>query len=80
MCKKNATFVDDPRTLWNDKGAALICNGFLAGIAQGQFEDGGKLDLSLRQNSEGKLLRQQVIFFNMKHLAELIVLQMVKVL
>jgi hypothetical protein len=79
---------------WNDRGAALICNGYLTGLVQAQFEDNGKLDLTLRQCADvdtsddtikptGRQqhgTRQQVIFLNMKYIAELIPEQMVRFL
>uniref|UniRef100_A0A8D8Z651 Peptidase S1 domain-containing protein n=2 Tax=Cacopsylla melanoneura TaxID=428564 RepID=A0A8D8Z651_9HEMI len=80
----STVFSSEARVCWNDRGAALVCNGFLAGMVQAQFEDEGKLDLTLRQcadmdiPSAPRKERYQVIFFNMKFVAELIPEQMAR--
>ncbi|KAL1459473.1 hypothetical protein WDU94_011452 [Cyamophila willieti] len=80
----STVFSSEARVCWNDRGAALVCNGFLAGIVQAQFEDEGKLDLMLRQCTDmdvpgsPRKERYQVIFFNMKFIAELIPEQMAR--
>ncbi|XP_017300642.2 uncharacterized protein LOC103511862, partial [Diaphorina citri] len=88
----STVYSSETRVCWNDRGAALICNGYLTGLVQAQFEDNGKLDLTLRQCADvdtsddtikptGRQqhgTRQQVIFLNMKYIAELIPEQMVR--